>query len=107
MAQRRRNQRSDRNQSMAGIQGGADSPFSYMIRPTFNFRRKKNRFFEEEGNKVDYKDISTLKKFITDTGKIVGQVKTALPAKVQKEVTKAIKRARYMALLPYSVKVKM
>ena len=49
----------------------------------------------------DYKDIETLKRFVTDRGKILPRRVTGLNAKHQREVTRAIKRARQVALLPY------
>lgn len=100
-------QRRGRHNNMPVVQGAAGTPFAYMIRPTQNYRRKRNRYFEEEGKEVDYKDVSTLKKFTTDTGKIIGRRKTGLSAKYQRQVAEAIKRARYMALMPYAVKVKL
>ncbi len=50
---------------------------------------------------VDYRDLDTLKKLINRHGKIVGRRKTGCTAVSQHAVTKAIKRARFMALLPY------
>nr|QCI04876.1 ribosomal protein S18 [Bornetia secundiflora] len=50
---------------------------------------------------LDYKDIDVLRKFINDQGKILSRRSTGLPAKQQKYVTKSIKRARILALLPF------
>nr|QCI05268.1 ribosomal protein S18 [Centroceras clavulatum] len=50
---------------------------------------------------VDYKDIDLLKKFITDQGKILPRRSTGLTIKQQKQITKCIKRARILALLPF------
>ena len=50
---------------------------------------------------IDYKDVELLKKFITSTGKIASRHSTGTSAKYQRELAKAIKNARYMALLPY------
>ena len=50
---------------------------------------------------VDYKDVAKLRKFITEKGKILPSRQTNLCAKHQRQVSTAIKRARYMALLPY------
>ncbi|MEM8843559.1 MAG: 30S ribosomal protein S18 [Pseudomonadota bacterium] len=67
------------------------------------FRRRRYCRFTEEGIKyVDYKDIDLLKDFITETGKIVPSRITGTKAKYQRQLTTAIKRARYLALLPYS-----
>ena len=50
---------------------------------------------------LDYKDAELLKKFITPTGKIASRHSTGTSAKYQRELARAIKNARYMALLPY------
>ena len=51
---------------------------------------------------VDYKDLELLKAYITETGKIVPSRITGTKAKYQRQLSKAIKRARYLALLPYT-----
>ena len=67
------------------------------------FRRRRYCRFTEEGIKhIDYKDIDLLKDFITETGKIVPSRITGTKARYQRQLTTAIKRARYLALLPYS-----
>lgn len=67
------------------------------------FRRKKYCRFTAEGiTEVDYKDIDILKSFITETGKIVPSRITGTKAKYQRQLAGAIKRARFLALLPYS-----
>ena len=50
----------------------------------------------------DYKDVGLLKQFITERGKIVGRARSGLTAKQQRSLTKAIKRARILALLPFA-----
>lgn len=50
---------------------------------------------------IDYKDVFTLKKFITRRGKIVSRTRTGLSAKAQRKLSKEVKKARFMALLPY------
>nr|YP_009314118.1 Ribosomal protein S18 [Izziella formosana]SCW22372.1 Ribosomal protein S18 [Izziella formosana] len=50
---------------------------------------------------LDYKDIDLLRKFITDQGKILPRRSTGLTSKQQKKLTKAIKQARILALLPF------
>ena len=50
---------------------------------------------------VDYKDVAYLKQFINPHAKILAKKRTGIPAGKQREITEAIKRARYMALLPY------
>jgi len=67
------------------------------------FRRKKFCRFSAEGVKeIDYKDLNTLKSYITETGKIVPSRITGTSARYQRQLAAAIKRARYLALLPYS-----
>jgi small subunit ribosomal protein S18 len=53
------------------------------------------------GDPIDYKDVELLRKFITERGKILPRRITNLTAQQQKDLTEAIKRARYIALLPY------
>ena len=66
------------------------------------FRRKKFcRFTAEEVKEIDYKDIATLKNYITETGKIVPSRITGTKARYQRQLARAIKRARFLALLPY------
>lgn len=67
------------------------------------FRRRKYCRFTAEGVKeIDYKDIATLKGYITETGKIVPSRITGTKARYQRQLATAIKRARFLALLPYS-----
>ena len=69
------------------------------------FRRRKFCRFTAEGvNEIDYKDISTLKSYITEAGKIVPSRITGTRAKYQRQLDRAIKRSRYLALLPYTDK---
>lgn len=66
------------------------------------FRRKKFCRFSAEGVKqIDYKDLSVLKNYITETGKIVPSRITGTKARYQRQLSLAIKRARFLALLPY------
>ena len=66
------------------------------------FRRKKFCRFTAEGVKeIDYKDITILKNYITETGKIVPSRVTGTRARYQRQLSTAIKRARFLALLPY------
>lgn len=66
------------------------------------FRRKKFcRFSSEEGSNIDYKDIALLKGFVTETGKIVPSRITGTQSRYQRELAKAIKIARFLALLPF------
>ncbi|OGT19606.1 MAG: 30S ribosomal protein S18 [Gammaproteobacteria bacterium RBG_16_57_12] len=67
------------------------------------FRRRKFCRFTEEGiHEVDYKDITLLKNYITETGKIVPSRITGTKARYQRQLSTAVKRARFLALLPYS-----
>ncbi|MBS0556379.1 MAG: 30S ribosomal protein S18 [Proteobacteria bacterium] len=66
------------------------------------FRRKKYcRFTAEGATEVDYKDLNTLRQYIGETGKIVPSRITGTKARWQRELTQAIGRARFLALLPY------
>ena len=66
-------------------------------------RRKRYCRFTAEGiTDIDYKDLSLLKSFITETGKIVPSRITGTKARYQRQLTTAIKRARYLSLLPYT-----
>jgi small subunit ribosomal protein S18 len=68
-----------------------------------NFRRKKYCRFTAEGIKeIDYKDLDLLKQYITETGKIVPSRITGTSARYQRQLALAVKRARYLALLPYT-----
>ena len=69
---------------------------------SFFRRRKFCRFTAEVSKKIDYKDLETLKDYITETGKIVPSRVTGTKAKYQRQLATAIKRARFLALLPYS-----
>jgi small subunit ribosomal protein S18 len=67
------------------------------------FRRKKYCRFTAEGTEeIDYKDINTLKGYVTETGKIVPSRITGTKSRYQRQLATAIKRSRYLALLPYS-----
>ena len=68
----------------------------------FYRRRKYCRFTAEGITEVDYKDVELLKAYITETGKIVPSRITGTKAKYQRQLAKAVKRARYLALLPYT-----
>tara|TARA_B100002049_G_scaffold200552_1_gene158990 strand:+ start:59 stop:286 length:228 start_codon:yes stop_codon:yes gene_type:complete len=67
------------------------------------FRRRKFCRFSAEGvTQIDYKDIATLKNYVTESGKIVPSRITGTSAKYQRQLSSAIKRARFLALLPYT-----
>jgi small subunit ribosomal protein S18 len=85
---------SSRPGSSAGAgAGGARRPF---------FRRRKTcPFSGPNAPKIDYKDVKLLGRFISERGKIVPSRITAVSAKKQRELARAIKRARFLSLLPY------
>ena len=66
------------------------------------FRRKKFCRFTAEGvEEIDYKDLATLTAYITETGRIIPSRNTGTKARYQRQLTRAIQYARYLALLPY------
>jgi small subunit ribosomal protein S18 len=86
----------DREGGRGGRDDGARRPF---------FRRKKTcPFSGDNAPKIDYKDVKLLQRFISERGKIVPARITAVSNKKQRILANAIKRARFMALLPYVVK---
>ena len=67
------------------------------------FRRRKFCRFTAEGvSQIDYKDLETLKAYVSETGKIVPSRITGTKAKYQRQLSSCIKRARFLALLPYT-----
>ena len=68
----------------------------------FYRRRKYCRFTAEGITEIDYKDIEMWKQYISETGKIVPSRITGTKAKYQRQLAKAVKRARYLALIPYT-----
>ena len=70
--------------------------------PRFYRRRKFCRFTAEGVKEIDYKDLETLEEYISETGKIVPSRITGTKARYQRQLARAIKRARYLALLPYT-----
>lgn len=66
-----------------------------------NRRKKICQFCADKTENIDYKDVETLKKYVTERGKILPKRITGTCAMHQREVTTAIKRARIVALLPY------
>ena len=65
----------------------------------------QNCYFKQNGIKyVDYKDVDLLKKFLNPHGKIMSRRRTGLTALNQRALAEAVKRARFMALLPYIVR---
>jgi small subunit ribosomal protein S18 len=70
-----------------------------------NRHSRKRRFckFTAEGyTEIDYKDLAVLKPYVSETGKIIPSRNTGTKARFQRQLTTAIKRARFLALLPYA-----
>jgi small subunit ribosomal protein S18 len=74
------------------------------VRRPFFRRRKSCPFSGTNAPKIDYKDVRLLQRFVSERGKMVPSRITAVSSKKQRELAKAIKRARYLALLPYIIK---
>ena len=68
----------------------------------YSRRRKYCRFTAEGVKEIDYKDLETLKAYVSETGKIVPSRITGTKAKYQRQLATAVKRARFLALLPYT-----
>jgi len=73
------------------------------VRRPFHRRRKTCPFSGDNGQTIDYKDVKLLQRYISERGKIVPSRITAVTAKKQRELAKAIKRARFLGLLPYVI----
>ena len=87
---------SSRDGGDRGGGGGARRPF---------FRRRKtDPFSGPSAPKIDYKDIRLLQRYISERGKIVPSRITAVSAGKQRELAQAIKRARFLGLLPYVIR---
>ena len=67
-------------------------------------RRRYCRFYAEGISEVDYKDVSILKDFITENGKLIPARITGTKARYQRQLSTAVKRARFLALLPFTDK---
>jgi small subunit ribosomal protein S18 len=84
--------------------GTGSGPRSGPARRPFFRRRKSCPFSGPNAPKIDYKDVKLLQRFISERGKIVPSRITAVSTKKQRELAQAIKRSRFLALLPYVVK---
>ncbi|WP_028311289.1 30S ribosomal protein S18 [Derxia gummosa] len=80
---------------------GKGRPRRQQQNPLFK-RRKFCRFTAEKVEEIDYKDVDVLKDFIQENGKIMPARITGTKARYQRQLDTAIKRARFLALLPYS-----
>lgn len=69
-----------------------------------NNNQKQNRFYSENIEYIDYKDVKLLQKYLTGIGKIEPRKRSGASMKHQRILAKALKRARHMALLPFVVK---
>ncbi len=67
----------------------------------YNFKKKSCPLSSAGAPKVDYKNINLLKRFISEKGKMLPSRITSVSTKKQRELSKAVKRARFLALLPY------
>lgn len=85
----------------SGAPAGARRPASGGRRAPYPVRRKVCRFCAEKVRDIDYKQIQILRTFTTDTGKILSARITGNCASHQRQLTRCIKRARNLALLPY------
>ena len=83
--------------------GAPAAPAAGGARRPFFRRRKVCPFSGANAPKIDYKDVKLLQRYVSERGKIVPSRITAVSAKKQRELAKAIKRARFLALLPYVV----
>ena len=98
-----RTDRAERGASEGGeARGGAGGGAAGARRPFYR-RRKSCPFSGPNAPKIDYKDVRLLSRFLSERGKIVPSRITAVSAKKQRELANAIKRARFLALLPYVV----
>lgn len=69
------------------------------------FRRRKSCPFSSSNSpRIDYKDVKLLQRFLTERGKIIPSRISAVSGKKQRELSTAIKRARFLALIPYLIK---
>jgi small subunit ribosomal protein S18 len=86
-----------------GSRGGGGGDFGGGARRPFFRRRKTCPFSGANAPKIDYKDVRLLQRYISERGKIVPSRITAVSARKQRELARAIKRARFLGLLPYVI----
>ncbi len=75
-----------------------------MVRRTFFRRKKVCPFSGQNAPDIDYKDVKLLQRYISERGKIVPSRISAVSSRKQRELANAIKRARFLALLPYTLR---
>jgi len=95
--------RGERGGDRGGDRGGAGGGGFAARRPFFR-RRKTCPFSGANAPKIDYKDTRLLQRYVSERGKIVPSRITAVSAKKQRELAKAIKRSRFLGLLPYVIR---
>ena len=88
--------------NMDAPRGGSGGAGGATRRPFFR-RRKTCPFSSDQSPKIDYKDVKLLQRFVSERGKIVPSRITAVSASKQRELARAIKRSRFLGLLPYMV----
>jgi small subunit ribosomal protein S18 len=88
----------------AGQGAAAAGRAAAVARRPFFRRRKSCPFSGPNAPKIDYKDVRLLQRFVSERGKIVPSRITAVSTHRQRELARAIKRARFLGLLPYMVK---
>jgi small subunit ribosomal protein S18 len=81
--------------------GARDSGFASKRQQQHAMHSRKCPFSEDESLKIDYKDVRVLSRFLSERGKIIPSRVTAVCFKKQRELSRAIKRARFLALIPY------
>ncbi|HEX5454000.1 MAG TPA: 30S ribosomal protein S18 [Stellaceae bacterium] len=89
---------------MEGQSGSSPARSGAAARRPFFRRRKSCPFSGPNAPKIDYKDVRLLQRFVSERGKIVPSRITAVSTHKQRELARAIKRARFLGLLPYMVK---
>src|SRR5579863_1616103 len=87
-----------------GAERGGERGAAAGARRPFFRRRKSCPFSGPNAPKIDYKDVRLLQRFVSERGKIVPSRITAVSTQKQRELARAIKRARFLGLLPYMVK---
>ncbi len=87
-----------------GDRGGREDGSGGVKRPAFFRRRKSCPFAGPNASKIDYKDVKLLSRFTSERGKIVPSRITAVSAKKQRELARAIKKSRFLALMPFIIK---
>ncbi len=94
-------ERRGRGEGASRGEGAGAAAAAAGARRPFYRRRKSCPFSGPNAPKIDYKDVRLLSRFLSERGKIVPSRITAVSAKKQRELANAIKRARFLALLPY------